>query len=229
MKIPLYLAMAPKDIEKNNALPPKIAWMSVRFDKDGDGLVNFPTENFDSCILILDDHVAYNRHNNEKIFRQLQDHIQEKKYEGLLLDFQRPKDKNLHLLARMLEKELPIKVAVTPHYSTDQSIVFLPPLPPAESIESYLNPWGSHEIWLDMTTQVRSICVTNEGIKECTKQESAFPFFDKELCTHYAINIGTEKTVFSFLRTPEDCMSILNKADAYNVCAAFSIFYEMEK
>lgn len=229
MKIPLYLAITPEDINKAANLPSKIAWMSVRFDKSRDELTNLPAENFDSCILVLDDCEPYIRYNNDKICQQLKEHIQKKNYDGLLLDFQRPRDGHLYSLARQLEKELPIKVAVTPHYSTEQSIVFLPPLPPAMSIEHYLAAWSTHEIWLDMTTQITSLCITEEGIRECAEENKEFPFYSKELCTHYAMNANTEKITFSFLRTPEDCMALLDAAEAYNVRSAFSLFYEMEK
>ncbi len=229
MDIPLYLAMTSDDIMKKSTLPPKIAWMSVRFDKEGDGLINFPAEKYDSCILILDDYNPYTRHDHKKICQQLQEHISTRKYDGILLDFQQPKDSGLCTLVRQLERELPIKVGVTPSYSTNESIVFLPPLPPAVSVESYLKPWSSHEIWLDLTTQGYSLCVTSAGVGECTKKHESIPFYNEKLCTHYVSEVSSESIIFSLQRTADDCMTILRKANAFNVRAAFSLYHELGK
>lgn len=229
MKIPLYLAMTSDEINHNAKTPENIAWMSIRFDQAGDGLFNFPSESFSNCILILDDYYPYTQHNCKKICQQLKKHIDENNYNGLLLDFQRQQDKNLYTLAHALERELPCKVAMPPNYCNDESIVFLPPPAPAVPPEDYLKPWTGHEIWLDLTTQAYAMHFTIHGISECEAQQDAFPFYDKDLCTHYNVKADTEGITFSFRRTREDCMSMLEEIEAFHVRAAFSLYREMEK
>lgn len=229
MKIPLYLAVTSDEISKNVNLPTNTAWMSIRFDQAGDGLFNFPPAPFDKGILILDDYHPYSQHSCEKICHQLKNYMGENNYTGLLLDFQRPRDENLYNLARMLESELSCKVAMPPNYCNDESIVFLPPPAPAVSPEDYLKPWTGHEIWLDLTTQAYAMHFTIHGISECEAQQDAFPFYDKDLCTHYHVKADTEGITFSFQRTREDCMSMLEEMEAFHVRAAFSLYREMEK
>lgn len=229
MKIPLYLAVTSDEISKKVNLPTNTAWMSIRFDQAGDGLFNFPPAPFDKGILILDDYHPYSQHSCEKICHQLKNYMDENNYTGLLLDFQRPRDENLYNLARMLERELSCKVAMPPNYSNGDSIVFLPPPSPVVSPADYLTPWKGREIWLDLTTQAYALCFTADGISERANPNDVFPFYDKSLCTHYHVKTVAENITFSFRRTREDCMSMLDEAEAYNVRAAFSLYHEMEK
>ena len=133
MPIPLFLAMSPYEFTVCGKLPPRVAWMSLRFSPSGQGLSNQPKALPPGSLMILDDWIPWHGHSSSRIAQELEQLLGRLGCCGLLLDFERPPQTETLLLANALSclcKQRGIPMAAPPAYLVnDHMEVFLPPLP----------------------------------------------------------------------------------------------------
>lgn len=229
MAIPLYLAMTGMEAIYASVMPPKMAWLSCLFSPYSMGVSNLPKQLPPDALLILSDRTPIYGHDPHLIRSQLEEVITRFSCSGLLLDFQMPGSDELKKLAKFL-LELPCPVAVSEAYARDLPCpVFLPPVPPDTTSESYLSPWSGREIWLEMALDVMAVEVTEQGIRrrEALAYElPSAPFYDEALCCHYGITVS-DRITFHLQRQRSDLDTLLARAEASGVTKAVGLYQEL--
>lgn len=231
MEILHYLAMTGAEIQGECLLPGKIAWLSCHFSPGGKGLSNLPTDLPPGQMLILDDRIPMDGHDPERIRVQLRNTVEQNRCEAVLLDFQRPENRETATLAAYLMHGLPVPVGVSEGYAEALDCpVFLSPIPPEERPETYLAPWKGREIWLDGAKNGAVIRVTEKGAETApltvySSLESDFS--EPELCCHYRLEVEKGIARFTLFRTAEDVMALIRRCGALGVTRAVSLWQEM--
>ena len=227
MSIPLFFAMTGAEIQKNAVLPSRIAWMSCHFSPYGPGLVDLPWKLPPDSMLILDDRIPLNGHNEVFIARQLAQAVEELRCRYLLLDLQR---EGADTLVQEISQTVPCPIGVPPHYAKDLDCpVFLPPVPLNVPMEEYFRPWGKRQIWLEVALDGADIIVTGTG---STVTPVPFPELPKQahpesaLNCHYSVKVEPEQIRFSLFRTLEDVQNLLHHAQQFNVTLSAGLFQE---
>lgn len=230
MGIPLYLAMTRAEMQESSGLPPHLGYMSCLFSVYSSGLTNLPQSLPEAAILILSDQIPMSGHDPDIVLRQLNDVITQSKAESVLLDFQRPGNKEADRLVQTILSNIQIPVAVTPQYHTKNAIAFLPPIPPELRAEEYLAPFQGQEIWLETALQCRNVTVT--------EQESVFDplcpapqeqgLTEEGLCS-YRISETEDGFRFSLFDTQETVIKKLEIASAFGVTRAVGLYQELQK
>ncbi len=229
MAFPFYLAMTGWEFQNCPVLPKHTAWMACHFSPYTQGLSNIPPSLPENALLMVNDRTEPQNHDPATISRQLSDAVQCLNPRGVVLDFQRPHNRETEQIAIKIQSTLPCPVAVTPIYAKETSgPVFLPPIPPNQDIADCFTPWKGREIWLE--TENTGICLTVtqggceihflEGKPETPTLE------DRELCCHYHIQVLQDRAVFSLYRTPEDQNALFQKAKELGVTLAVGLFQE---
>ena len=229
MSIPLFFAMTEQEIA-SAPHPERIAWMSCHFSAVNHGLAHIPSNFPSGVMLILDDRIPFRSHDESYICTQLQDLVQRFQCTHLLLDFQRHATAPLQQLVKRLERQLPCPIAAPPEYAQKLDCpVFLPPIPPLLPAEEYLKPFGHREIWLELALDGAKGTVTTEGCRFTAiphPQPHISGHFSRDLGCHYHIEVQPEEIRFSFYRTREDALSLLDKAGQFGVTLAVGLYQE---
>ncbi len=227
MSIPLFFAMTREEIQKSAVLPSKIAWMSCHFSPDGPGLVDLPQKLPPDSMLILDDRIALNGHNETLIAHQLAQAVDELRCRYLLLDFQR---EGGDALVQTILQTVPCPTGVTPPYADLLDCpVFLPPVPLHVSMEDYFKPWQGKEIWLEAALDGADIIVTKKGSVIIPVPFPEMPdqaHHSLELNCHYTITVEPERIRFSLFRTLEDLQDLIANARPHITLSA-GLFQEL--
>lgn len=228
MALPIYLAMTAWEME-NKKLPPRCGWMACHFSAYGQGLSNIPHALPADALLIVNDRIPPWEHDPSLIAQQLQEMITVFSPRGVLLDFQRPYNKETAQIAAEVSK-LPCPVATTELYAGDcDSAVFLPPVPLNKPLQAHLSPWQGRQIWLEIDLSDLTMTVTQEGCR--TTQDPAIlaePIFaDTKLHCHYSISQQQDQAVFSLTRQQEDLSELLQEAEELGVTLAAGLYQEL--
>ncbi|MBR2888675.1 MAG: hypothetical protein IKC09_00175 [Oscillospiraceae bacterium] len=225
MGLPLYLAMTAAEFTACSPLPDYPAWMACHFSPYGTGLTNLPPALPEKAMVILNDRIPIGSHDPEFILEQLS----RLSPACLLLDFQRPGIKETAELVRILGQELRIPVGVAePYGAITDGPVFLSPIPPDVPAEEYLAPWQGREIWLEAALGGLVWQVTESGA--AAVDLGAVPdggMADRDLCCHYRVTQGENRTAFSLWRTREDLNALLKKAAGFGVTRAVGLWQEL--
>lgn len=231
MLLPLNLAMTPTEIAAADILPEQIAWMACHFSPAGQGLVNLPIHLPEGAILILDDSVPCQGHSADVILQTLDELVTQFHCNSLLLDFQRPANKETMSLVQTLLRALPCPVAVPPEYAEKLPCpVFLPPPPLHLPLGKYLQPWAGREIWLEAALCQQTITVSPDGTTVTPTDTTEYPnsgFFDKNLCCRYLTKIETSRITFTLFDTPETLQCKLDQAQSLGVTRAVGLYQEL--
>lgn len=231
MEILHYLAMTGAEIQRKPCIPGKIAWLSCHFSPGGKGLSNLPTDLIPGQMLILDDRIPMDGHDPERIRAQLQNAVEQNRCEAVLLDFQRPENRETSALAAYLVNELTVPVGVSEGYAGALNCpVFLSPIPPEERPEAYLAPWKGREIWLDGAKNGAVVRVTEKGAETAPLTGYSLlekDFFEPELCCHYRVEVEKGIARFTLFRTTEDVLALIRRCGALGVTRAVSLWQEM--
>ncbi len=231
MSIPLFFAMTKQELSANSTLPEKVAWMSCHFSAGGVGLADVPDNLPPKSMLILNDRLAYRNHDAELITAQIQDLVHRFQCSHVLLDFERSATVPVQNMVKLLVEQLPCPVGVPPDYARGLDCpVFLPPIPPQLLAEEVLAPFQNREIWLEVALDGTAGIVTEAG---CSF--TAVPYSElrvpnhqsQELRCHYHIDIQQEHIQFSFYRTPEDILPLLDKVEPLGVTLAVGLYQEL--
>jgi len=224
-----FLAMTPAEIQNSLALPSKIAWMSCHFSPGGRGISNIPSSLPAGSLLILDDLTPFCGHDPEEITRQVMPCIQEASPFGILLDFQRPENRDTAELASYLSEVLPCPVITSEVYA-GKGPVFLPPVPLSIPLQEHLSPWSGREIWLDLGCWGEILTLTGEGCKSAPLSPWELPedgFPEERLHCHYRITVSEASAEFILWRTADDLSALLEEAESLGVVGSVGLFQEL--
>ena len=231
MALPLYLAMTAAEMTKTSVLPPQLAYMACHFSPYGKALSNCPRQLPGDSLLIVNDVTPIHGHDPERIAHQLEALLHQTRAGAVLLDLQRPGYEDAEVLAGHLAEALPCPVAVSSLYAASLSCpVFLPPVPPDVSLEHYLSPWQSREIWLDAALDAVEITLTASGSETHPlpgPQEVENALHDAHLHCHYRTTLGEDQARFTLFRTSGDLQALLLEAEALGVRRAVGLWQEL--
>ena len=231
MAIAPILAMTAAEMRSFSTLPEKVAWMACHFSPYGLGLSNLPKDLPAGSVLMVDDVTPPHGHDPEYIARQLERCVEAWNLRGVLLDFQRDGCKETRVIAEYLVQALPCPTVVSEACARDLDCpVFLPPVPPSVSLEAYLKPWQSSEIWLELGLDGESLTLTEAG---CTVAPLRYPdldaqgFVDQKLHCHYRIDINEKSARFTLWRTEEDLDHLVEAAKSLGIVHCIRLYQEI--
>ena len=231
MAMVCYLAMTTGEVSVCPSLPKKMAWMACHFSSSGPGISNLPPSLPSDTILILDDNTPFNNHDPAAISRELVQAAKQLGVRSVLLDFQRPDVPQVQELAGILATTLPCPVGISSIYAKDIDCpVFLPPLPLNQSLQEYLSPYRSREIWLDMAPCCAELHIRSQGNQYLSMSADAFPpgpFCDNILRCRYATSVVEDSVVFSLYRGQEEIKMLLEDAEKAGVSIALGLYQEL--
>lgn len=229
MVLPIYLAMT--GAEYRRAAPPSpIAWMACQFSSRSAGLSNMPPSLPSGSIIILNDRVPPDGHDEARAAGELAACVERTGAESVLLDFERPHSEHCARMAQRIASTLPCPVAVTPPYiDCTEGPVFLPPVPPHLSLSDYLKPWQGRELWLDLAPETEVLTLTKDGCScrtEAYSEPDGTVFTDSDLCCRYSIRVNEVQAVFTLCRHPDDLVLLLEKGNALGVTRGLGLYQE---
>lgn len=225
----IFLAKTKQELTENTS--GKTAYLSCRFSPYGKGLVNLPTALPTDSLLLLDDSMPPNGHDEQLVVKQLQEIISRFSVKGVLLDFQNEKTAESAKMAKEILQALPCPVAATEAYArTLHCPVFLPPPPVNISLQSYLKPWRGQDIYLEVAPVHTRFTVTPEGsfLQALHKIDAPLHHTDQRLHCHYRIDLLAEKAVFTTMRTTEDLSALAKEALDTGVSAVIGLHQELK-
>lgn len=232
MAIRPFLAMTAAEMRNTAILPSRIAWMACHFSPYGRGLSNVPSALAHGSLLILDDITPIRGHDPEVITRQLMQAMEQLQFSGILLDFQRPGNRETADLAAYLASALPCPAAVSQCYAEGTDCpVFLSPSAPSVPLKAHLSPWENREVWLDVSTWGEILILTEDGCKSTPLPPWESPgvgFSDETLHCHYQIAENETSARFTLWRTEEDLLLFLKEAEALGVTQTVGLFQELK-
>ena len=164
MAIACYLAMTAAEMRMACQPSAQIAWMACHFSPYGTGLSNLPKALPPGSVLMLNDRTPIHGHDPEWIGKQLRQSVQNLGCRGVLLDFQRPEQKETAALVSYLVEKNAFPLAVSQSYGAELDCpILLPPVPLDLGLETYLMPWQGREIWLELALDGMEITLTETG------------------------------------------------------------------
>ena len=229
--MPLYLAMTGAELASCSHIPSQIGWLACHFSLSGPGLSNLPKTLPPHSLLILDDSTPFADHQAEIIAGQLLDCVSSLDADGVILDFQRPKEPQVQDLVCILQKKLPCPVAAPPGYGDGNCPVFLPPCPADQLLKEHLKPFQGRKIWLEVALDGMHISVTETG---CQKESvffpdsQNFPHKDSHLHCRYRIEQPKDAVNFSLQRTRDDLQKLLEEAENLGVAGTVGLWQEFK-
>lgn len=230
MAIPLYFAMTAAEFSSCPHLPSHLGWMSCHFSSSGNGLSNLPESLPSGSMLILDDSFPPCRHDPVLVAQQLLQCATKLHCDGILLDLQRPANEENVAFVSHIIRDSPCPVGLPTDYAQPGFPVFVPPVPPDMTLDRYLSPWRSHEIWLEAAIESARYRVDADG---CTVFPLSalpdLPYADPALPCHYDIRIEKDHVDFILSRTEADLSNLLRNARSFGVTQAVGLWQELEK
>ena len=228
MVLPLYLAMTAAEIRANADFPPNLSYMACHFSSYGTGLSNCPAHLPEGSMLILNDRTPIHGHDHDLIVEQMTTIVETQKCDSVLLDFQRPDEPELSLLAVKLSETLPCPVGISHWYAKDLDCsVFLPPVMPDTPLSEHLALWQGRDLWLDISTESQEITITEKGASSLILPNQVYPdcHTDSALHCHYRIDVG-ENIRFTLFRTEQDLQDLLAEAAQSGISRAVGLYQE---
>lgn len=233
MNILHHLAMTAAEFSSADPLPANIAWMSCHFALDGKGLSNMPPPLPPGSLIVIDDSTPPSSHDAAVIASQLSAYTAAGKIGGILLDFQRPGSAVLQNLAEQLTSRLTCPVCVSSLYAEELDCpVFLSSPPLHNSLDDWLLPWKSRELWLEIALEAETITVTHIG-SEITPLSpfpmEALPFTDESLWCRYQVQVLEDRAVFTLARDLAMANRLIAAASKRNVFRFISLYQQISK
>lgn len=230
MATELYLAMSSDEFATTVSPPYKTGWFDCCFSLSGPGLDCLPTSLPTESLLILTDRFSFRNHDPNRITEELYQTVNTLTCSGVLLDFEKPEQKDLSYLARKLAASLPCPVAVSELYARDMDCpVFLSPCPHHLPLSNHIAPWIGRQIWLDLAQDTEVIEVTSSGTVVSVIPRSNIQYIehgDPRLHCHYHIETAESCIRFTLRRTKEDLIALLQEAADLGVPNCISLYQE---
>lgn len=229
MGLECYIAMTAEELSAASSLPPRLAWMACHFSCYGLGLSNMPTRLPPGSLLILNDRTPICGHDPAYIRSQLEGFSE---IGGLLLDLQRPGDRETANLVAALTQAPPWPVAVTEHYARDADCaVFLSPPPLHKPLQEYIAPWAGRALWLEVAVGSVTVTVTRQGSSfqpgpVCPVPEPAFE--EDRLHMRYHVAVQPQAAVFTLVQTPEHLPALLQEAEMLGIQRAVGLYQQLK-
>lgn len=226
MPIPHYLAVTQGEFA-GGALPSPLGYLGCHFSEAG--LSGLPEALPPKSLLILDDRIPMTSQDPALILSQLQRALDALDCMGLLLDFQQPENGPQRALARLLSEKLGLPVAAPPFYAAPECRLFLPPVPPDQTVLEALSPWSGRKIWLDTAPGCVRLTLTKQGCARASLPHSPGPgkFTDAGLCCRYTIEKTGEGFQFTLFRDEACILAMLEQAVPLGVELAVGLYQEL--
>lgn len=224
----VFLAQTGQEMTKS--LPDKFAYMALHFSAYSKGLSNAPGELPQGSILLLDDSMEPADHDPQVVTEQLRELVNRLSPKAILLDFQRPKAKELENMAECILQALPCPVGVTESYAKDLGCpVFLSPPPVNKALEDYIDPWKNQGVYLEIAPDCLAFTVTEKGSTPShIPIVQSLPLEDKRLHCHYDVEVFLDKAVFTICRYKEDLAQLVQEAEQLGVLACVGLYKELQ-
>lgn len=227
-----YLAMRSEEFVSLGHSTSKLAWLDCCFSQSGPGLDQLPSTLPPNSLLILTDQIPFHCHDTILISEQLCQAVISMRCAGVLLDFEKPKQEELAILAVQLVSTLPCPVAVSELYAKDIDCpVFLSPCPHHVHLKDHIAAWTGREIWLDLARDAEMITVAPSGsVISSTPwiDDSSFEHSDQSLHCHYRIQIEAEKVHFILRRTKDDLIGLKQEAEKLRIHTCVGLYQEWQ-
>ena len=231
MGISHYLAMTAAEIAAAPSLPEKLAYMACHFSPYGTGLTGFEKALPKKSMLILNDRIPYCGHDPSQIADLLKKWVYDLDCACVLLDFQRADTPTS--LGALLAGAISVPVGMPPEFCGEAyGPVFLPPVPPNQSLDTYLKPWTGREIWLETTPETYRFTIdTQESRREILPADSSveLPLVHAALFCHHRIEVFPDRAVFTLRRNPEDMAQLLHSPEAQCITQTVSLYQHEKK
>lgn len=221
----LYLAMTGSEMERCEALPPRVAWMACRFSSYDRGLTNRPRNLPAGSVIIVDDQVPVADHDPVKVETQLKALIEEFQPAGILLDFQRPGCEDMvgHLAT------LPCPAAVSERYAAGlENPVFLSPGPLCRPLKEL---WPGREKWLDVPVGNQAVTLDDKGarVSEWHPLEPVEGFYHECLAVRYQIRCRENQAEFTLSRSPRELDAYMAIGKSLGITRFFCLYQEFSE
>ena len=219
--MPFQFFLAQTAAEFHQKLPPGAnkAWMACHFSPYSTGLSNLPPALPPGSMVIINDRTPIAGHDPQRIAAQLLELSQQQPISHILLDLQRPRDKQAEAVAKAIVETMPCPVGISEHYAHGLHCpVFLPPPPLHIPLADYLAPWNGRPIWLELMPDSMVYTITESG---CTKT-SCFPsgtfhHFDHAAYCRYHIDVSDHSICFYLARTDSE-LALLRECKEIDCC-----------
>lgn len=226
----LYLAMTAAEMYNHSKPDHKVAYMACHFSPYGTGLSNFPEALPPEAILIVNDRTPICGHDPQKICEQLSQVTTDFHCSSVLLDFQRPGEKQTANLCSYLVQNLSCSIGVSHFYAEGSSCpVFVPPLPLGCILSDHLSPWNGREIWLDMAVESECFVVTPQG---CSRNSCPPPQGDtmvsREHYCHYQFQTYPDRAEFILHRSREMLLPLMEEAATLGVTQCIGLYQQLK-
>ena len=224
----VFLAQTSREMAESS--PGRIAYMALHFSPYAGGLSNLPGALPEGSILLLDDSMPPENHNQQTVIAQLTELVQQFSPAGVLLDYQRPVTEDLKAMAACITEALPCPVGATEVYARDLGCpVFLSPPPVNKALENYCKPWLRQGVYLEIAPECLAITVTNCGSSSaCIPLVQGLPLKDNRLHCHYNVEVFSDRAVFTMCRYREDLESLVQEAESLGVLGCVGLYRELQ-
>ena len=222
--------LAQTNRESGKAVPERFAYMALHFSPYSKGLSNMPATLPQGSLLLLDDSMPPQNHDAKVVTNQLVEMIEQFTPAGILLDFQRPKTRELEKIATSVVQALPCPVGVPQDYARDLGCpVLLPPPPVNKELEDYLRPWLRQGIFLEIAPEAVEITVTEKGSSQLKiPLVQSLGLSDSRLCCHYSVEVFPDKAIFTICRYKEDLVALVQEAEKLGVLGCVGLHEELQ-
>lgn len=221
--------LAQTEREMAEFLPQKLAYMALHFSPYNAGLTNAPKRLPEHSILLLDDSMQLSHHDANLVTQQLNDLVKQFAVGAVLLDFQGEHSGNAEKMVSSILQALPCPVAVTETYAKIfRCPVFLSPPPVNKPLSSYLSPWHTQDVYLEIGSDTMQFTVTEKGCSAVTLPNvHNLPLQDKRLHCHYNVVVKNDRAVFTINRTHTDLAELATEAYGLGVKAVVGLYQEL--
>lgn len=231
MALPAYLAMTDAELRRAPVLPAHIAYMACHFSSEDAGLTDLPKSLPPGAMLIVNDRIPVKSHDPALIAAQLRDCCERMEVQSVLLDFQRAGNPVTQAIADTVTGALSCPVGISQYYRSEAPCaVFIAPIPPHRSPESYLKPWLGRKLWLDISTDGEEMSVRAAGAQSTplfSPVSKPGDFASKTAFCHYRIAAQPSDIRFTLYRTRDDLSRLLAAAERFGAEKAIGMYPEL--
>ena len=224
-----YLAVTTAELPCAGA--DKLSYMACHFSLYGTGLSNLPQALPTGSMLILNDQIPISGHDPHRIADQLNKAIETLKCDSLLLDLQRPGNRETERLCQVLAGQIPCPMGISHHYAGSlDCAVFLPPPPLDRTLAAHLKPWQGRRLWLEAALDAEEYSITTAGCQvnplpyESSQTET---FIEELLHCRYRCEMLENKIRFSLYRTADQLEALLQEATTLGIEKAIGLYQQL--
>ena len=228
-----YLALTAGELYGNAPKEENLAYMACHFSLYTTGLSNVPDALPPGAMLILNDQIPICGHDQNRIIDQLQEVMERHACASLLLDFQRPGNKEIAQLCSLLSTEMQYPLGISHHYADGLNCaVFLPPPPLDMPLGEYVKPWQGRKVWLEAALEAAEFTITADGCKAASlpyefSQDNTFA--EEILHCRYRCEVDSDKIHFHLYRTIDQLEALLDEATTLGIEKSIGLYQQLGK